>query len=296
MTKSFLTQDDRKMLEALDRRYEAGRRRAWLLPLALLVTLLPIFGSLLLTSIRQADKVATHSVPANEVLHDFPANKWLRGTQAAVHNRFTWGLDGLVGSALISCIVVVRRVFLRVVVRAWRTVKFLEDGVVSPEQVVLPSRPPRRGRSRIPLFASMRLSNAQPISAEKRFTIYKRARADASRLKTARPVVYGILTLCILIYGALPICMALSLNAPWYYPCSMLLAGYEPAQTYTVWEISAVDHAILAAAFVPPFFLVLLLLRPLSSHGRLTSILLVAEMRRLDVLLWRKAGGKKASS
>jgi len=296
MTKSFLTQDDKSMLEALGRRYEAGSCRAWLSSLILLTVLSLIFGSLLLTSIRQAHRLATHSVPWQEMLYEYPANNWLRGTQAAVHSRFTWGVYGLMASVFISSMFVIRWIPPRVVVRLWRTVRSLEDAVANSEQVVMPSRPPRRTKSRVALFSPTRVGNALPLDVEKRFKIYKRARTDAFNVKAARPVMYCAFAFGLLILGGGPICVALGLGMPWHYGYSMLFWGYEPGQTYTVGEMFIIDHAILAAAILPMFFLMLLLTPRLSSHGRVISVLLVAEMRRLDVLLWRKANGRMAAS
>lgn len=296
--KSFLTDKDRSRLESLSMRYEASRRRWWLIPLCVLAVLWAAFGLLMFVSVQQAHVVATHSVPYNEVLYDQPANNWLRGTQAIVHYRFTFAMWGLVAAPLCVGALLAQRLYARVAVSFWRTVKYLMGAVEKPEIVGAAAlaiaggmRPPKRGRSWFARGASGSPLEVPPLGAEKRWRLYRRAKTDISSTCIRNSVVYVMCPLfCLLIAGA-PVLLALKADLPWYFGYEMLAKGYQARQAYVISELIVTDYA-LRALFVTPFlaYFMVLMHFPVAAKRTLPPRL-IAEMRRLDVLLWRRSRG-----
>jgi len=295
MQRSFLTDDDTACLRALDERL-SGRRSRWgrgcLIATALF---LACMGRVICLSVKQAHRAATHSVPANAILYDEPSVNWVRGEQAQIHRMFVWAIWGAIMGPFFALFIYVAAMRGGLFVQIWRSAANIRnaldgDTLTSEDLLALaPSeKPPRIGRKYAWRITTFPASGLSVKDWNKRYYLYRTARSTANAMKWAALFLVILVPLAILLFFFIPIMLAAHAGLPWLWGYWLALTGYKAVQTYRVSEVVVAHHAALSLSLMPYFALILLLGLERPKENPRLLLRLIAETRRLDVLLWRK--------
>ena len=298
VSKSFLTDSDVNRLERLERLFVWFRRGGWAVLLLLWLLVAGCLGLVVYGCVRDVNRLATRAVPAKVLLLDSPGHSPVTGPQASASLRFTIDVALFILLPIVLLIAFFSAYMIAASsVAAWRTIKALCAALsheASGEKAAFAhpflSRPLARGRQKPP--STFRLSGKPWLLPDERAKLYRSARKAVEAAGRAK-VIFAIMIPAVITLSYVgPVCVALATGAPWYYGYMRLLSGYEPTLIYHPADLILVSFT--ARYFINGSIMVFFALGTWLSirRGFRARPTLIAEMRRLDVLLWRKSQGK----
>jgi len=298
--RSFIRPDEEKVLHLTDRRFSASGMRWWVVFLVVVAALLIVGVIALELCESKARSLATDATSMQVMLSkDAPGHR-LTGAQATVHVRYQFAIAliwAIVVTALVSAMA---RLEKGHVLSFWRTIKHRREALTSnsgPNSIGGPSmigRPPIRGRKRRGFPWRFALFGSPMLSAEKRWEWYRMARGSKKdRLaegvfSVGVMILFGVAAVGLV---SLSVWDAAKTEQHWYSYYMSVMLGYDPSGVYLAGHLYAVDLATWALCSLPCAVSLVVLgiahVRRLRLEPRL-----IGEMRRLDVMIWRKANNR----
>lgn len=313
--RSFLTDGDRAHLIRLERRLEFWKGWGWKIVLAgsLLMVLAGFYLKGLMESAAQQE--ATGTVSAEEIL-DYKSGEalWFNERQAQIHNLYTLSeAMAISGIACIFVFIVAVFVLNGQHISLWRTVLLLErslragtgeDGTVAA-MTQRPSRPSSKARGAGMPYAHWFFGRTIKDPTV-RMNLYRMQHVAKKRMRQARIVMWIVgppFILIWLVWGLFPMILAQRVGIDWYTPVVLFAHQYTAPGRYHRFHLLLTDETwerLVALLLMLPYCLAFVRLWARREVG----LRLMRELRRLDILLWRRvhkgasprAGDAQASS
>lgn len=291
-SRSFLTPREAEAFEAFETRFEWWRRNGLRQMAVALILVAVAAGATWYWARGRLDEVTRSIAPARQTYKGIPlVITGQEGTLCEIQDA----------AALIVVLVVPMTAFITLfavasagsTVAVWRSTKALarlERGESLPAMAAPERRPSRYGR-RPARWLMLTLRGGAIGEAERRNRLYgatMRKRLKWQRSKVMIVVSYLMWWLAPLAYVLGVGFIALSAGRPWHYAYGRLFFQYSRSGTYPFYDVILVSRLLLAYAGTVIAMVGAYFMSSLFVPRSLPAWTLIREMRRLDVLLWRR--------